>query len=159
FEMSTMIEVTAKLPNSPLTATAAMVKGFETQYERMGYDDAPVLMYNIDPQNPNARPQREPMPQLPQALANLAAISGDELKATLGVYDASLGAQSNETSGRAIMARNNQADTANFVYIDNQVKALKRLGEILVDAIPAYYDAERSIRILGSDLAEKYVQI
>jgi len=159
FEMSTMIEVTAKLPNSPLTATAAMVKGFETQYERMGYDDAPVLMYNIDPQNPNARPQREPMPQLPQALANLAAISGDELKATLGVYDASLGAQSNETSGRAIMARNNQADTANFVYIDNQVKALKRLGEILVDAIPAYYDAERSIRILGDDMAEEYVKI
>jgi len=159
FEMSTMIEVTAKLPNSPLTATAAMIKGFEPQYERMGYDDAPVLMYNIDPQNPSARPQREPMPQLPQALANLAAISGDELKATLGVYDASLGAQSNETSGRAIMARNNQADTANFVYIDNQVKALKRLGEILVDAIPHYYDAERSIRILGDDMAEEYVKV
>ncbi len=43
--------------------------------------------------------------------------------------------------------------------MDNQVKALKRLGEILVDAIPKYYDAERSIRILGADLAEKYVQI
>ena len=28
-----------------------------------------------------------------------------------------------------------------------------------MDAIPKYYDAERSIRILGSDLAEKYVQI
>jgi hypothetical protein len=159
FEMSTLVEVVAKLPNSPMKATQAMVKGLESYYERLGYDDPPVLLYNHDPAAPGASPTREPMPQMPTALANLAAIAGDELKATLGVYDASLGAQSNETSGRAIMARNNQADTANFVYIDNQVKALKRLGEILVDAIPAYYDADRTIRILGDDMAEAYVRV
>jgi hypothetical protein len=159
FEMSSMVEVVAKLPNSPIKATPAMIKGLESYYERLGYDDPPVLLYNHDPLNPAASPSREPMAQLPTALANLAAIAGDELKATLGVYDASLGAQSNETSGRAIMARNNQADTTNFVYIDNQVKALKRVGEILVDAIPAYYDAERTIRILGDDMAENYVRI
>lgn len=159
FEMSTLVEVTAKLPNSPMKATPAMIKGLESYYERMGYDDAPVILYNHDPLAPGASPSREPMAQMPTALVGLANIAGDEMKATLGVYDASLGAQSNETSGRAIMARNNQADTANFVYIDNQVKALKRLGEILVDAIPAYYDADRTIRILGEDLGEKYVKI
>jgi len=159
FEMSTLVEVVAKLPNSPMKATPAMIKGLESYYERMGYDDPPVLLYNHDPMAPGASPSREPMAQMPTALVGLANIAGDELKATLGVYDASLGAQSNETSGRAIMARNNQADTANFVYIDNQVKALKRLGEILVDAIPHYYDAERTIRILGEDMAETYVKI
>lgn len=159
FEMSTMVEVVSKLPNSPLKATPVMIKGLESYYERLGYDDPPVLLYNHDPMAPGASPSREPMAQLPTALSNLAAISSEELKATLGVYDASLGAQSNETSGRAIMARNSQADTTNFVYVDNQVKALKRLGEILVDAIPAYYDAERSIRILGEDMGETYVKI
>lgn len=159
FETSTMVEVVAKLPNSPLTATAKMIEGLESYYERMGYDDPPVLPYNIDPAAPGARPQREPMPQLPSALANLSALATDEMKAVTGVYDASIGAQSNEQSGRAIMARQNQGDIANFVYIDNQVKALKRLGEILVDAIPHYYDADRSIRILGEDLGEKYIKI
>lgn len=159
FEMSTLVEVVAKLPNSPIKATPAMIKGLESYYERLGYDDPPVLLYNHDPLAPGGSPAREPMSQMPAALIGLANIAGDEMKATLGVYDASLGAQSNEVSGRAIMARNNQADTANFVYVDNQVKALKRLGEILVDAIPAYYDAERTIRILGEDMAEKYVQI
>jgi hypothetical protein len=159
FEMSTLVEVVAKLPNSPLRATPAMIKGLESYYERMGYDDAPVLLYNHDPQAPGGAPSREPLAQMPAALGQLAAIAGDELKATLGVYDASLGAQSNETSGRAIMARNNQADTANFVYIDNQVKTLKRVGEVLVDAIPHYYDAERTIRILGEDMAEEYVKV
>ena len=159
FEMSSMVEVVAKLPNSPLKATPQMIKGFESYYERLGYDDPPVLLYNSDPNAPGGSPSREPMAQLPTALANLSSITVDEMKATTGVYDASIGSQGNETSGRAIMARNQQADTANFVYVDNQVKALKRLGEILVDAIPHYYDAERSIRILGPDLAEKYVKI
>jgi len=89
----------------------------------------------------------------------MAAVARDELKTTMGIFDASLGAQGNESSGRAILARQNEGEISNFVYIDNQMKALKRLGEILVDAIPAYYDAERSIRILGEDNAEKYIQI
>ncbi|MGN6223700.1 portal protein [Pseudoxanthomonas sp.] len=159
FELSTMVEVVAKLPNSPLTATTKMIEGLESYYERMGYDDAPVLLYNVDPNAPTAKPTREPPPVLPVALANLSAIATEELKADLGVYDASIGAKSNESSGRAILARQSEGEIANFVYVDNQVKALKRLGEVLVDAIPHYYDAERSIRILGEDNAEKYVSI
>lgn len=159
FQMSTLVEVVAKLPNSPMKATPAMIKGLESYYERMGYDDPPVLLYNADPGAPNGSPSREPMAQLPVALVQLAAMATDELKQVTGIYDASMGAKSNETSGRAILARQNEGDIANFVYVDNQMKALKRLGEILVDAIPSYYDAERSIRILGEDNAEKYVEI
>ena len=158
FEMSTAIEVIAKLPNSPLTATPDQIKGLESYYERMGYDDPPVLLYNADPKSPGA-PQRQPIGQFPAGLIQMSQVATEELKANLGIYDASVGARSNETSGRAILARQNEGDIANFVYVDNQIKALKRLGEILVDAIPAYYDAERSIRILGEDNAEKYIQI
>lgn len=159
FEVSTMVEVIAKQPNSPLMATPAMVKGFESFYSRMGYEDPPVMLYNHDPLAPGGRPTREPPPVMPVAMASVSQIMTDELKAALGVYDASLGAQSNESSGRAIIARQNEGEVANFVYGDNQVKALKRLGDILVDAIPHYYDADRSIRILGEDGAEKYVRI
>jgi hypothetical protein len=159
FELSTLIEVVAKLPNSPLKATPKMIEGLKPYYERLGYDDPPVLLYNADPDAPGGSPQREPMAQFPAALANLSAMATDEMKATLGIYDASLGAKSNETSGRAIIARQNEGETSNFVYIDNQVKAIKRIGEILVDAIPRVYDAERSIRILGEDGAEKFVKV
>lgn len=159
FELSTLVEVVAKLPNSPMKATPEMIKGLESYYERMGYDDPPVLLYNVDPKAPSGSPTREPMAQFPAALANISAIATDELKANLGVFDASMGNRSNETSGRAILARQNEGDIANFVYVDNQIKALKRLGDVLVDAIPHYYDAERSIRILGEDNAEKFVKI
>lgn len=159
FEMSTAVEVIAKLPNSPLKATPKMIEGLQSYYERLGYDDPPVLLYNADPNAPGGAPQREPMAAFPAALVQMSQVATDELKANLGIYDASLGARSNETSGRAILARQNEGEVANFVYVDNQIKALKRLGEILVDAIPRYYDAERSIRILGEDNAEKFVRI
>lgn len=159
FEMSTLVEIIAKLPNSPLKATPKMIEGLESYYERMGYDDPPVLLYNADPIAPSVGPQREPMSQFPAHLANMSALATDELKANVGVFDASIGARTNETSGRAILARQAEGEISNFVYIDNQVKALKRLGEVLVDAIPHYYDAERSIRILGEDGAEKFIKV
>lgn len=161
FELSTSVEVIAKLPNSPLMATAEQIKGLESYYERMGYDDPPVLLYNRDQKGGTEAPapMRQPMANFPSAMVQMSQIATDELKASLGVYDASIGARSNETSGRAILARQSEGEVANFVYVDNQVKALKRLGEILVDAIPHYYDAERSIRILGEDNAEKFVKI
>lgn len=157
FEMSSMVEVVAKLPNMPLMATVKQIEGLESYYERLGYDDPPVLLYNRDQDAP--APMRQPMATLPTALANLSAIATDEMKASLGVYDASVGARSNETSGKAILARQNEGEIANFVYVDNQIKAIKRLAEILVDAIPHYYDAERSIRILGEEYEEKYIRI
>lgn len=159
FELSTLIEVIAKMPNSPLTATPKMMEGLKAYYERMGYDDAPVLPYNIDPAAPAARPTREPPAQFPAAFANMSAISIDEIKATMGVYDASLGAQGSETSGRAILARQQEADVSNYVYTDNHLKALEYTGMILVDSIPRVYDATRTIRILGEDGAEKFVRV
>lgn len=159
FWQSTMIEVVSKLPNSPLMATPEMIKGLESYYERMGWDDPPVLLYNADPRAPGARPSREPIGQFPAGLANMSQIASDEMKAVTGIYDASVGAQSNETSGRAIMARNQQGDTANFVYTDNQSKMIRHLGRVLLDLIPHYYDGERMVRVLGEDMAEKIVRI
>lgn len=159
FEMSTLIEVVAKLPTSPIKATPAMTKGLESYYERLGSDAPPVLYYNVDPMAPQASPSIEPPPMFPAAFANISALTVDSLKSVTGIYDASLGSAGNESSGRAILARQNQGEVSNFVYIDNQVKALKRLGDILVDAIPHYYDADRTIRILGEDMAEKYIRI
>lgn len=159
FQMSTAMEVLAKMPNSPMMASVKQVEGLESYYERMGYDDPPVLLYNIDPNAPTSMPARQPLAQFPAAMVQMGAVVNEELKSVTGIYDASVGAPSNESSGRAIIARQNEADLASFVYIDNQMKALKRLGEVLVDAIPRVYDTERSIRILDESGAEDFVKI
>ncbi|CUX21440.1 hypothetical protein CFBP6626_07250 [Agrobacterium tumefaciens] len=77
--------------------------------------------------------------------------SSDNMKAIIGVYDASLGARSNETSGKAILARQREGDVSTFHFIDNLSRAIRHTGRILIDLIPKVYTRERIIRIIGED--------
>jgi hypothetical protein len=160
YERSTFIEVLADQPYSPFMADIASVEGLESQYSSMRTKKPPVLFYNGDPNKPNnGKPSREAPPAFPAALANAASISGDDIKAATGIYDASLGARSNETSGKAIIARQREGDIANFDYIDNLAYSLKYDFEVMNDLITAVYDTERQVRIIGEDGAEKVVRI
>lgn len=160
YERSTFIEVLADQPYSPLMAAADSVEGYEDQYRNLRVKRDPVLFYNADPSLPNGgKPSREAPPAFPAALANAAQISSDDIKAATGIYDASLGARSNETSGRAIIARQREGDVANFDFIDNLAYALKYDFEIINDLITQVYDTQRQVRIVGEDGAEKVVEI
>lgn len=160
FEQSTLVELVAKQPQQPLTGPVEGILGHEKYYENLSDQDVPFLPYNLVPGAPGGgAPQRVTGAIFPAAWANLSAMSSDNIKATLGIYDASLGARSNETSGVAIRQRQQEGDVANFVYTDNLAKALKYTGEILVDLIPKIYDTERVVRVLGKDGGEKWVKL
>jgi len=103
-------------------------------------------------------PQRQPLPSHYQAAAQEALIAADDMKSIIGIYDASLGARSNETSGRAIMARQREGDVSTFHFIDNLSRAIRHGGRILLDLIPKVYTTERMIRVLGEDLKPDSVQ-
>jgi uncharacterized secreted protein with C-terminal beta-propeller domain len=75
------------------------------------------------------------------------------------MFDASLGARGNETSGKAILARQREGDTANFHYADNLSRAIRHAGRCIVDMIPKVYDAPRIVRIMGEDDAVEAVQV
>ena len=97
-------------------------------------------------------PQRQPLYSGPAAGAmQEALIAADEIKATTGLYDASLGARSNETSGIAIERRKLEGDTATFHFTDNLSRAIRHCGRILIDLIPKIYKGERIVRVLGED--------
>lgn len=160
YERSTFIEVLSDQPYSPFMAPAESLAGYEGQWNSLKTKRPPVLLYKADPALPNAgKPSREPTAQFPAALAQAAAISSDDIKAATGIYDASLGARSNETSGRAILARQREGDVANFDYIDNLSYAMKYDFEITNDLITKIYDTERQIRIIGEDGAEKVIRV
>lgn len=160
YERSITIEYIGDQPYSPFMADKASIEGLEGQWQSMRTKRPPVLLYKSNPALPNGgKPSREPPPSFPIALAQAAQISADDIKASTGIYDASLGARSNETSGRAIMARQREGDIANFDYIDNLSYALKYDFEVTNDLITAVYDTERQIRIVGEDGAEKVVAV
>ncbi|MDV4166200.1 portal protein [Rhizobium leguminosarum] len=105
-------------------------------------------------------PIRQPLDVGPAAGALQEALNAsDDMKAIIGIYDASLGARSNETSGKAIMARQREGDVATFHFIDNLSRAIRHTGRILIDLIPKVYNEERVIRVLGEDGSPKSVTV
>lgn len=97
-------------------------------------------------------PQRQPLDMGTAAGALQEALNAsDDIKSIIGLYDASLGARSNETSGRAIMARQREGDVSTFHFIDNMSRAIRHTGRVLIDLIPKVYSSERIIRVLGED--------
>lgn len=158
YSQSNLVEVIAKQPNAPWLYTPAMIQGFDKEWANSAVNNAAGLPYNFDPSAPGGMPKRENPPTFPTAYANLASVHDQNLKAVTGVYDASLGNRSNETSGKAIMARQHEGDVANYDYSDNIVRAVQYTGIIINDLIPHIYDAQRDLRILGDDMTEKYLK-
>ena len=96
-------------------------------------------------------PQRQPYPAPAAGIIQEAMNSSDDIKAIIGIFDAAMGAQSNEVSGKAILARQRESDTSTFHFIDNLSRAIRHTGRILVDLIPSVYNGQRIIRVLGED--------
>ncbi len=76
-----------------------------------------------------------------QAIVEQINLCIDGIKAAMGIFDASLGAQGNEKSGIAIQRRQKESDVSNYHFPDNEARSNKYLGEILVELI-AKLDAE-----------------
>ena len=100
-------------------------------------------------------PQRQPFAGVPAGALQEAMNSSDDMKAVMGMFDPSMGARSNETSGKAIIARQRESDTGTFHFIDNLSRSIRHTGRILIDLIPHIYTADRVIRVLGEDGKEQ----
>lgn len=146
--VSAATEIVALAPKTPYIGTQ---RAFELEPEKWQTVNSITHPYIAVPTGEQP-PQRQPLDggQAIGAMSQALAAS-DDIKATLGMYDASLGAKSNETSGRAIMARQREGDTSTFHFIDNLARAQRHAGVILVDLIPAVYTPGMMVRILGQD--------
>ena len=146
---SAQAEVIALQPRAPYIITAKQIEGWQDMWQKANQSNQPVLVYNPDDKAPP--PQRQSPPVASPAMMQEIMAAVDDLKATTGIFDASMGNAGNETSGRAIQARQVQGDTANSIYIDNLAKAIEQTGRIILDLMPKVYDTERVIRVLGEN--------
>lgn len=154
-------ELMMMAPKSPWMGVAGQFKGHEDEFARANTDHVPYLEYEAKSVYGQLAPppQRQPPPQPNQAFYANMMQANDEIKSTIGMYDASLGATSNETSGRAILARGRQGDVATHHFTVASNVALRQTGLIIIDLRPHIYDTARTIRILGDDMTEEVVKI
>lgn len=155
---TSVAEAIARASISQVWATAEQAKGLSKHWAEASKKNLFAQIYNADPKAPGP-PVRMPGVDVPVAAIQNAQMMGDEIKADSGIFDASLGNQSNETSGVAIQSRAAQGEMATFNFPANMANAVRRTWEIIVDLIPMVIDTPRAIRILGADDADKYVRV
>jgi hypothetical protein len=159
YARSTQTEVIALQPKTPFIGTDKNFEGKELLWASANTKPLPYLTYNPDGKNGGAQPARSGPAVSLAGVEEAMLISADEMKATTGLYDASLGQRSNETSGKAILARQREGDVGTFVYVSNFARAVRYTGRVVIDLIPHIYDTERQIRIVGVDGKEDLVSI
>lgn len=150
---SAVVERVLQSPKAPWVAPAEAVEGYEKEWQTANTASHAYLPYNhVDENgNPLPPPVRTAPATVEAGLNQIAMGASDDIKSETGQYDASLGQKSNETSGRAIMARQREGDTANYHYVDNLARAVRHVGRIILGMIPQIYDTKRVARIIGED--------
>jgi hypothetical protein len=154
---TTSTELVALAPKAPFIGKVGQ---FATDVAKWGTANTQTHAYiEYDDENGAGAPQRQPFAGVPAGALQEALNASDDIKSVMGLYDAALGARSNETSGKAIIARQREGDVSTFHFIDNLSRAIRHGGRIIVDLIPHVISTPRIIRTLGKDGAAQTVRV
>lgn len=143
-------------PKAQWIAPESAVEGREDDFRRAHLSRDPLLVYNDGAESP---PERVAPPVAEVALHNEAAVNAQDMKDVTGIHDASLGVKSNETSGKAINARQREGDIASLTYYDNGNASVLEAGDVMNQLISQIYDGTRIIRIIGEDEKIKFMKV
>jgi hypothetical protein len=150
---TTATELVALAPKAPWVGPEGFADN-DPRWETANTESHAYLEYKG-----NLAPQRQPFAGIPAGAVQEALNAADDVKAAMGMFDASLGARSNETSGRAILARQREGDVSNFHFADNLARAVRHAGRIALDLIPHAYSTARIIRTMGVDGTPQVVPV
>lgn len=149
FSRTAFAERVALTPKAPYVAAVGQTEE-DPAWATANTKNHNVLTYNPVEINGQALPppRREQASDIPAGFDREMQRAEHDIEASLGMYAASLGAKSNEKSGRAILARQREGDVATFHYHDNLNRAIRLLGKVILDLIPKVYDTKRVVRLL-----------
>lgn len=156
FWRSVAAEQLGYAPKAQWIGPESAFEGREAAFRKAHLSRDPLLIYNDDASAP---PERVEPPAPQAAILNEAAMNAQDMKDVTGIHDASLGIKSNETSGKAIMARQREGDVANITYHDNGNAAILEGGDVINQLIGQIYDGTRTVRLVGEDEAVRLVRI
>jgi hypothetical protein len=156
-------EMLALAPKAPFIGYGGQFEGYEDKWKTANTNNWPYLEVNPDVTDGQGSvlplPQRAQPPMASSGLLQAKSGAAEDIKATTGQYNASLGMGSNERSGKAILARQREGDVGTYHYGDNLARGVRHIARQLIDLIPKIYDTQRIARIIGEDGETKMVKI
>jgi len=152
---TTATEVVALAPRMPFIGEEGAFDVDTEKWQTANTENWSYVQYKKGKQPP----MRQPIDSTGAAGSMQQAMAAvDDMKAIIGMYDASLGNRSNETSGVAINSRKHEGDVSTYHIQDNLSRAIRHVGVVLTDLIPLVYSNRQVIRILGDDGTETTVK-
>jgi len=158
FHRSVAAEQLGYAPKAQWIATESAVEGYEDELRKAHLTRDPLIKVS-DEAIIGQNIQRLDPPKWQAALHQEAEANVQDMKDVTGIHDASLGIKSNETSGRAINARQREGDIAAITYYDNGNAAVLEAGDVMNQLISQIYDGTRIVRIIGEDEKLKFLKI
>jgi len=156
-------EMLALAPKAPFIGYGGQFEGYEDKWKTANTNNWPYLEVNPDVTDGQGAvlplPQRAQPPMASSGLLQAKVGAAEDIKATTGQYNASLGQGGNERSGKAILARQREGDVGTYHYGDNLARGVRHIARQLIDLIPKIYDTQRIARIIGEDGETKMVKI
>ncbi len=156
-------EIIALQPKAPYIGLTGQFKTGAAKWKTANNANHAFIEYDIvydKTGNPIATPpQRQQPPMGSPAMFQEMMAAADGIKATLGMFNPSLGQESAAKSGRAILAQQAQGDNATFHFVDNLQSSIRQVGRCLVDLIPKVMSKPMIARVLGEDDTPKLVPV
>lgn len=161
YHMSEQLAYMSSAPKAPFIGSIRAIKGVEKLWERAGVESRAMLPYNDIDENgqPIQAPQRSNVTISLQNHIEGANRAIGDIEAAVGMYQANLGAPSNETSGVAIDARKQQGEASTSHFPQNLAASLGQVGRICLQMGVKLIDTRRQQRVLGIDMKPSSVVI
>ena len=159
--MTCATEEVALRPKTPYIGAVGQFQGFEVDWAQANRKSFPYLQYQPVTVESNLAPapHRQPMVDIPSGMLQMAMHANDNIKATTGLFDSSLGARGNATSGKQELAQQRQGDISNFHFLDSLQITIRQAARCVNWMIPHYLDTQRIVKIMGDDETVSSVEI
>lgn len=155
YSRSTAAELISLAPKAPWIGP----EGFNDGADKDKWVNANKVSWPTLTYKGQAAPQRIEFAGVPTGALSEAQNASEDMKQIIGMHDAQMGAEGNERSGVAIFRRQQKGDTQTYHFVDNQNRAIRCVGRVLLEIIPQIYSGQRVIRVLGQDGAASTVPL
>lgn len=152
-------EILALAPIAPILAAEGTLVNERNQYQNAGSEA--YLEYRTTDLDGNPAPAPTRLAPPPASTGIMQAIqqAKENIKEVLGLYNASIGQRSNETSGVAINARKVEGDIATLHFADNLKRSITQVGVVMLDMMPRVYDTARILQVINSEEEPKNIGV
>src|SRR5208282_6577690 len=153
FLITMAAEAAALQPKAPWLVPEGAIDQRERDWGMANTKNLPYLVYRATDEmgKPLPPPQRSSPDVDVQGMLGQAALFQQDMRLVSGVPDPMAQMQTQDQSGRAILAKERVSATSTYHFSDNLSRALRYTGRVLLDAIPHYYDTQRTLMLLRED--------